>query len=139
MGRGIERKHIFLNDKDWDDFINRLSELVKEGVIDIYVWAFIPNHFHLFMTKKNLRISEQRIDLEELCNRVCKKKNVSLAELLSGSRRGELVNARRIVSWIAINELGYSGAGGARHLGVTNFCVTRFLSSGEKPSIEGVM
>ena len=139
MGRGIERKRIFLNNKDRDDFINRLSDLVKEGAIDIYAWALMPNHFHLFMTKKNLRISGQRIDLEELCNRVCKKKNVSLAELISGSRRRELVNARRIVSWIAVNELGYSGAEVARHLGVTNSCVTRFLSSGEKPAIEGVI
>lgn len=91
------------------------------------------------MTKKNLRISGQRIDLEELCNRVCKKKNVSLAELISGSRRRELVNARKIVSWVAVHELGYSGAEVARHLGVTNSCVTRFLSSGEKPATEGVM
>ncbi len=91
------------------------------------------------MTKKNLRISGQRIDLEKLCNRVCKKKNVSLAELISGSRRRGLVNARRIVSWIAVNELGYSGAEVARHLGVTNSCITRFLSSGEKSAIEGEM
>ena len=91
------------------------------------------------MIKKNLRISGQRIDLEELCDRVCKKKNVSLAELISGSRRRKLVNARRTVSWIAVYELGYSGADVARHLGVTNSCVTRFLSSGEKPDIEGVI
>jgi len=68
MGRGIERKRIFLNNKDRDDFINRLSDLVKEGAIDIYAWALMPNHFYLFMTKKNQRISKQRIDLEELCD-----------------------------------------------------------------------
>jgi len=96
MERGIERKRIFLNNKDRDDFINRLSELVKEGAIDIYAWALMADHFHLFMTKKNLKISGQRIDLEELCDRVCKKKTVSLAELVSGSRRRKLVNARRI-------------------------------------------
>ena len=38
------------------------------------------------MIEKNLRISGQRIDLEELCDRVCKKKNALLAELISGSR-----------------------------------------------------
>jgi hypothetical protein len=89
--------------------------------------------------KKNLRISGQRIDLEELCYRVCNKTSVSSAELLSGSRRGELVKARRIVSWLAVHELGYSGAEVARHLGVTNSCITRFLSSGEKPNIEGII
>lgn len=90
------------------------------------------------MIKKNLRISGRSIDLEELCARVCKKKDVSLAELISGSRRRDLVTARRIVSWIAVHELGYSGAEVARHLGVTNSCVTRFLSSGETPDVEGL-
>jgi REP element-mobilizing transposase RayT len=313
MGRGIEKNPIFLNNKDRNDFINRLSMLVEQGAIEVYAWALMPNHFHLLLKtknrplsssmrkiltgyvvnynrrhkryghlfqnryksivcqedaylielvryihlnllrggvvkdmnglnrspwsghsallgkvarkwqdieyilsyfgskrvrrrnyykyvkdgidagsrpelvggglvrslggwsevlalrtrkerhafdsrilgdsdfvqeiksdlddiiKKNLRISGQRIDLEELCNRVCDKKNVSLSELISGSRRRELVNARRIVSWVAVHELGYSGAEVARHLGVTNSCVTRFLSSGEKPDIEGIL
>ena len=91
------------------------------------------------MIKRNLRVSGQRIDLEELCSSVCKKKGVSLAELLSGSRRQKLVNARKTVSWIAVNELGYSGAEVARHLGVTNSCVTRFISSGNKPDTEDIM
>jgi len=51
----------------------------------------------------------------------------------------ELVKARRTVSWIAVHELGYSGAEVARYLGVTNSCVTRFLSSGEKPDIDDVI
>ena len=91
------------------------------------------------MIKKNLRISGQSIDLQALCDRVCKRRSVSLTELLSGSRRRELVNARRIISWLAVHELGYSGAEVARHLGVTNSCVTRFLASAEKPDIEGIM
>lgn len=89
--------------------------------------------------KKNLRISGQRLELEELSNRVCKKKGVSLTELTSGSRRRELVNARRIISWIGVHELGYSGAEVARYLGVTNSCVTRLVSSEEKPDIEGLI
>ena len=46
MGRGVERKPILLNNVDRNDFINRLSDLVKEGAIDIYAWALMPNHFH---------------------------------------------------------------------------------------------
>jgi len=91
------------------------------------------------MIKRNLRIAGKRLDLEELCDRVCKKKGVSLAELLSGSRRQELVNARKTVSWIGVKELGYSGAEIARHLGVTNSCITRFISSGNKPDTEDII
>ena len=48
-------------------------------------------------------------------------------------------NKRRIISWLAVHELGYSSAEVARHLGVTNSCVTRFLASEKKPDIEEIM
>ena len=35
MGRGIERKDIFWNDKDQNDFIDRLAGIVERGA-DIY-------------------------------------------------------------------------------------------------------
>ncbi len=84
------------------------------------------------LIKRNLRISGQQIDLEELSKRLCEKNKISLAELCSGSRRHEIVRARRIVSWVSVRELGYSGAEVARYLGVTNSCVTRSVSSGGK-------
>jgi hypothetical protein len=31
MGRGIERKNIFWNDKDRSDFINRLAGVIEKG------------------------------------------------------------------------------------------------------------
>jgi len=45
MGRGIERRKIFWNDKDRADFIDRLAEVVEKGWMDIYAWALIPNRF----------------------------------------------------------------------------------------------
>ena len=33
MGRGIERKNIFWNDKDRSDFIDRLAGVVEKGTI----------------------------------------------------------------------------------------------------------
>lgn len=91
------------------------------------------------LVKKNLRISGQKIDLEELCKRACKKEGVSLGELISGSRRHVVIKTRRIVSWLAVRELGYSGAEVARYLGVTNSCITRFIASGDKPDIKGLI
>jgi len=57
MGRGIEKKNIFLNNKDRNYFLNRLSALVEEGGTDIYVWALMPNHFHLLLKTKNRPLS----------------------------------------------------------------------------------
>jgi len=47
MGRGIERRKIFLDDRDREDFILRLEELFKDGSMEIYAWSLLPNHFHL--------------------------------------------------------------------------------------------
>jgi predicted transcriptional regulator len=42
-------------------------------------------------------------------------------------------------SWIAVRELGYSGADVARYLGVTNSCVTRFVASGQRPDVDDLI
>ena len=39
------------------DFINRLAEVVEKGGMDIYVWALIPNHFHLLCKTRNWSLS----------------------------------------------------------------------------------
>jgi len=51
MIRGIERRKIFLNNKDREDFLERLSKLLPETKTACYAWVFIPNHAHfLFQT-----------------------------------------------------------------------------------------
>ena len=47
MGRGIERRKIFLSDRDRNDFIGRLSALAQDGAMEIYAWVLMPNHFHI--------------------------------------------------------------------------------------------
>jgi len=42
--RGIERRAIFKNDTDRDDFINRLGNLLKETETACYALAFMTNH-----------------------------------------------------------------------------------------------
>jgi len=83
--------------------------------------------------KVNLRLATRTMDLSSLAKRVCKTHKVSIGELRSGSRRHEIVETRRVFSWLAVKELGYSGAEVARYLGVTTSCVTRAASSGEEP------
>ena len=51
MIRGIERRNIFKNAKDREDFLDRLSILLPETQTSCYAWVFIPNHAHfLFRT-----------------------------------------------------------------------------------------
>ena len=51
MIRGIECRKIFRNNKDREDFIERLDILCPETEINCYAWAFLSNHAHfLFRT-----------------------------------------------------------------------------------------
>jgi REP element-mobilizing transposase RayT len=91
------------------------------------------------LVKKNLRLSGQRMDIAALAEQVCKKHNISMGELCCGSRRRVVVEARGAISWIAVRELGYSGADVARFLGVTNSCVTRVVASGKRPDVDDLI
>ena len=90
------------------------------------------------LVKKNLRLSDRRIDIKALAEKVSEKYDASIGELRSGGRRIAVVQARRAMSWIGVRELGYSGADVARSLGVTNSCVTRMISTGKKPDIDDI-
>ncbi len=49
--RGIERRNIFRDDKDRDNFIERLEILLPEAHTSCYAWALLSNHAHfLFRT-----------------------------------------------------------------------------------------
>ena len=51
MIRGIERRKIFLNQNDYEDFIERLAMLLPEMKTACYAWVLMPNHAHfLFCT-----------------------------------------------------------------------------------------
>jgi putative transposase len=52
MSRGIERRKVFMNMKDRNDFLSRLAELAEGDAMDIYAWALLPNHFHLLCKTK---------------------------------------------------------------------------------------
>jgi len=57
MGRGIERRQLFLSDTDRNDFIGRLSALAQDDAIEIYAWVLMPNHFHMLCKTKNLSLA----------------------------------------------------------------------------------
>ena len=49
MARGIERRKIFLDDKDRESFLERFAIILEETQTQCYAWALIPNHFHLLL------------------------------------------------------------------------------------------
>lgn len=55
--RGIERKRIFFDDQDRDNFVARLTTVLPESMALCYAWALIPNHFHLLLRSGPVSIS----------------------------------------------------------------------------------
>ncbi len=47
--RGIERRKIFRNNKDREDFVERLEILCPGTQTNCYAWAFISNHGHFLL------------------------------------------------------------------------------------------
>jgi REP element-mobilizing transposase RayT len=55
--RGIERRKIFYDDKDRDNFIERLGNVLTETNTPCFAWALIPNHLHLLLRTGNIPIA----------------------------------------------------------------------------------
>ena len=47
--RGIERKAIFRENRDRDEFLERLGRNLEESRTPCYAWSLLPNHFHLLL------------------------------------------------------------------------------------------
>ena len=47
--RGIERRHIFQDDKDRESFLDRFGDVLNHTSTSCYAWALIPNHIHLLL------------------------------------------------------------------------------------------
>ena len=49
MVRDLERRVIFKDDTDRDDFLTRVAALAEAGAWRVYAWALLPNHAHLLV------------------------------------------------------------------------------------------
>jgi REP element-mobilizing transposase RayT len=45
IARGIERRAIFTDNADRENYLGRLETIVTETHTSCYAWALIPNHF----------------------------------------------------------------------------------------------
>ncbi|MBW1867189.1 MAG: transposase, partial [Deltaproteobacteria bacterium] len=55
--RGIERKTIFKDDADRDNFLERLKNILTDSDTSCFAWALLPNHFHLLLRTGSAPIS----------------------------------------------------------------------------------
>ena len=72
------------------------------------------------------------ISLDELISRVCTKFEIRVKELVSKSRKRYLSQARGVVCYLAVDELGYSGDDVARSLRISGRGVSDCRQRGMK-------
>lgn len=58
IARGIERREIFRDDQDREQFLGRFGELVEQaGTTRVYAWCLLSNHFHLLVRRGDQPLS----------------------------------------------------------------------------------
>ncbi len=57
MARGIEGRDLFHDKKNREEFLRRLSELMKEGRGQLLAWSLMPSHFHLLFRPFKMPLS----------------------------------------------------------------------------------
>lgn len=57
MVRGIEKRDIFVDDKDRQSFLARFSTLLQETSTDCLAWALLSNHVHLLLRPRQEKLS----------------------------------------------------------------------------------
>jgi transcriptional regulator/DNA-binding ferritin-like protein (Dps family) len=72
------------------------------------------------------------ISLAELIRRVCKKFDIKTGELMLDIRRVPYAQARVIISYLSIHELGYRGSDVAKALNLSRASVSKAMSRGKK-------
>jgi hypothetical protein len=121
-----------------EDFMERLETVVDTHTIRIYDWAVIPERMAFddrilgsgeFVTQVLLEVEEREaqtrrlkrsgVTIEDVISAVAERYNLEHEELVSGSRRHIISEARKDVAHIAVKKLALTGAEVARHMGVS--------------------
>ena len=77
---------------------------------------------------RQMRLKRSGLTLIKIIEQECKKGQVSLKELESGSRRAKVRKTRAKIARRGMEEIGLSGAEIARHLGVATSSITRAIA-----------
>ncbi len=72
------------------------------------------------------------MNLDKILKRAAELLEVSLGEIEGGGRYRKIVEARSLVSYWAVRELGMQGAEVARRLGVTQLAVSQAVTRGAR-------
>ena len=56
--RGLNKEPVFLNPRDYEKLLEKLSGVLTQGDWVIYAYCLMPNHFHLLVEEKEMAIAK---------------------------------------------------------------------------------
>lgn len=77
---------------------------------------------------RQLKFRQKGRDIADIIQEECRRRMVSAEELRKGGRRSKVSEARAVIAYRAKEELGFSGAEIARHLGVNTSSINRAIT-----------
>ncbi|MEW6456428.1 MAG: transposase [Acidobacteriota bacterium] len=89
--RGIEKRKIFLNDKDYRIFLKLLKKMVERYSINLYAYVLMDNHYHLLLETRLGNLSKMMHDLNSSYITYFNKEYNRVGPLLQGRYKSILV------------------------------------------------
>ena len=127
--RGIERRHIFTNDKDLEDFLNRLTGILPATQTGCYAWALISHSNEKYARRNELK--RRGVDLDWIAQRVADIYGLEPHAVLSKGRQQQKVKAGSLFCFWAVRESGVSLRDLARRLEMSGPGVGLSVERGE--------
>lgn len=144
--RGIERRDIFSDDRDRDDFVSRLGAILLETSTRCFACTLIPNHNSDFVEQilnaadeemeRKVRYSNQGLDLENLSKIVAGLLNVEPGDVEGPGKQPARVQARNLFCYWAVRELGATATSIAKYRGLSQPAVSQAVKRGESFTLD---
>ncbi len=90
--RGNERKNIFLDEKDFEKFLNYLNVVYEPYKTIVYSFALLDNHYHLLIETPYANLSKMMRDLNGHYNKYFNKRHKRNGHLFQGRFKSILVD-----------------------------------------------
>ena len=68
--RGIERRKLFRDNQDREEFLTRLGKALEETGCECHAWVLMDNHLHLLIRTGDRRAAIKRFDAKS-ADRLC--------------------------------------------------------------------
>lgn len=91
FNRGLERRTIFADARDYRSFLSLLEDIHGQYNIRIYSYCLMPNHYHLYLETPDGNLSRAMRHLDGVYTQRFNKRNKRVGPLLQGRYKSVLV------------------------------------------------